>query len=179
MSEDTIRSLLESRFQVSSIQQSGPYALAHIVYEDVETEGTVLLRCIDGDWRELADGGGGMSTNEMYAYGVPPEHWAALLGTDEYELPDQQTPTWWDTAERPLQIEDIAHLPAWELTLMRNEIFARHGCPFGHDPLLREYFDSRPWYEVDPNYEEGSLTELERRNAKMIVELQKKLRKEF
>jgi hypothetical protein len=179
MSEEVIRGLLESRFEVNSIHQSGPYALAHVVYKDGDSEGTVLLRNLDEDWRELADGGGGMSSYEMYVYGVPQEHWPVLLGSDEFDMPERETPTWWDTAERPLQIEDIGHLPAWELTLMRNEIFARHGCPFAHDPLLREYFDSRPWYQVDPAYSESKLSDLERRNAKMIHDLQKKLRKEF
>jgi len=52
---------------------------------------------------------------------------------------------------------------------LRNEIFARHGRTF-RDPTLQSYFASLEWYHPDPNFDEKSLSEVERANIKLILE---------
>lgn len=64
-------------------------------------------------------------------------------------------------------------MSAWELTLMRNEIYAVHGRPF-KDPDLRSYFSSRPWYHADPQFKEKSLAPLELENARFILDYQRR-----
>ena len=57
--------------------------------------------------------------------------------------------------------------------LMRNEVFAKHGRPF-QDPLLKAYFESRPWYRANSGYSDALLTERERRNAGFIQQYQQR-----
>ena len=49
------------------------------------------------------------------------------------------------TSSRLLTEEDIKGFSKSDLSIMRNEIFARHGYIF-RDPMLQEYFSQMPWY---------------------------------
>ena len=53
------------------------------------------------------------------------------------------------------------------LTLMRNEIFARHGYRFS-DPTLKNYFESCDWYKPATSNSEVRLSELESLNVSLI-----------
>ena len=62
---------------------------------------------------------------------------------------------------------------SWELTVMRNEIAARHGRPFS-DPDLRRYFEGQSWYSVDPYYSDRDLKRWERKAMQTIMDYQNK-----
>ena len=173
-----IRKALPATYSLQSFKSSGPYVLATVGYTAGDGEGMVLLRKLEGRWRELAGGGGAMSTHEMFLYGVPRQHWQSLVSS-QAPPEDAAEPGWPETAQRKLSVsEDLAYRSAWELTLMRNEIFARHGREF-KDPLLREYFASRPWYYPNPGFDPNSLTPLEKQNAATIQAYQGKSGKNF
>jgi serine/threonine-protein kinase len=75
------------------------------------------------------------------------------------------------TAERPVTIEDLAGKSKWDLDLMRNEIYARHGRVFKRRDL-QDYFDRQPWYRPNSHYASSSVSALEERNAKKILAYQ-------
>lgn len=70
--------------------------------------------------------------------------------------------------DRLLEREDLVGLDNWELTLARNEIFARHGRPF-ENPDIRAHFEGLPWYSPDEDYSDAWLSLIERQNADFIL----------
>jgi len=74
---------------------------------------------------------------------------------------------------RPLTEAELQGKSTRELTLMRNEIYAVHGRSFNRKEL-REYFSRQPWYKPNPNYHEGLLSSIERKNAAFILAYQRK-----
>lgn len=64
------------------------------------------------------------------------------------------------------------YLSTPELELARNEIYARHGRQFQTE-YIQQYFNSRPWYKINPNYnydnEDSMLSQIELENVKIIV----------
>jgi hypothetical protein len=70
-------------------------------------------------------------------------------------------------SERYLSQSDVSNLSKSELRLMRNGIFARHGYRFKSSDL-RNYFSQQPWYQPNPNFHNGMLSEIENHNVKMI-----------
>lgn len=77
-----------------------------------------------------------------------------------------------DSGTKLLTESDIAGLSKDQLALARNEIFARHGRPFT-TPAYKEYFESRSWYHVDPNYninkDNDYLNDVESKNVNLIL----------
>jgi hypothetical protein len=73
--------------------------------------------------------------------------------------------------EREIERSELEGMDNWELTLARNEIFARHGRPF-ENPDIREHFQGMPWYSPDPDYDKAWLSQLEQDNAEKILEYQ-------
>lgn len=70
---------------------------------------------------------------------------------------------------------DLAGKSGWELTLMRNTIYAHHGYRF-HRIELQRYFSRQAWYQPDTNEEsvvQGRMTPLERYNAALIANYQR------
>lgn len=134
-----------------------------------------------GDRWEIATSGGGVTgAGELAQFGVPESRWLALLGRqpspDELKAAKERLsePSWtWLTSKKKLTDEDLEWASAWELTLMRNEIFAIHGRPF-QDPELAAYFKARSWYRPDPSFSDASLTRLERANAAFIMDYQRR-----
>jgi len=63
--------------------------------------------------------------------------------------------------------QDLQNRDSWELRIMRNEVFARHGYIF-KIPELREYFIRQNWY--DPKFEDvnNMLSDLEKENVVKI-----------
>ncbi|MCD6360425.1 MAG: YARHG domain-containing protein [Armatimonadetes bacterium] len=76
--------------------------------------------------------------------------------------------------DRYLTNADLAGLSNWQLTLARNEIYARHGRPF-NNPNIRAYFQSTGWYRPNPAFSESWLSQTESRNASFIRDYQKAL----
>ena len=59
-------------------------------------------------------------------------------------------------SERAIGDQDLANKSAFELDIMRNEVFARYGRRF-KDPELQSYFNMQPWYK--PIYEHDKFPE--------------------
>lgn len=70
---------------------------------------------------------------------------------------------------RPLTDQEIADKSAWELRIMRNEIFARHGYKF-KTKALREYFNKQPWYKGLYHNVSSKLSDIEEMNVKHILQ---------
>lgn len=68
---------------------------------------------------------------------------------------------------RLLNADDVAGKSSWELKIMKNEIYARHGYIF-KSPELKGYFESQTWYR--PIYDDVSdmISNVEKENAAFI-----------
>lgn len=168
------------QYTVSNLKVVEDWATVHIVYNS-EGEGTGILRRIDGKWTALLSGGGAMGPTELYQAGAPVRLWKTLIpGFPEADYVKAAEPhrCWPETSTRQLTEDDLNYRSAWELTMMRNEVFARKGRPF-KDAYLREYFISRGWYQPDPRYTDARLSALERKNVDLISAYQKKSGKQF
>ena len=92
---------------------------------------------------------------------------------------------WPWTSQRLIRDDDLWPLSRWELELMRNEIYARHGWVFNRRDL-QNYFEGQPWYrpkgdlsnrEQANRWAEAELTPLERKNIQIIVSREKALKR--
>lgn len=63
--------------------------------------------------------------------------------------------------------EDLRDKTSEELSIMRNEIFARYGYVFG-DPDLYNYFNQQPWYKPVNDNSTIELTPVEKANVDLI-----------
>jgi hypothetical protein len=79
---------------------------------------------------------------------------------------------------RSLSEADLEGKSNWELDVMRNEIYARHGRGFNREDL-RAYFAQFSWYhpiyspEAFDQYHQDSLSPTERANAEFILDYQR------
>jgi len=90
---------------------------------------------------------------------------SSFLNTAEFLYPNSD--------KRYLTESDLNGRTPWELTIMRNEIYARHGLPFKRKDL-QHYFNKKSWYRIDPNYTDSKLNKYERQNSLFIREYQKR-----
>lgn len=74
---------------------------------------------------------------------------------------------------RLLTENDLQGLSDWELKVLRNEIYARHGRPFKSESL-NGYFLMANWYKANPNYSDKVLNSFEKKNAEIILNYEKK-----
>ncbi|MGH4137367.1 YARHG domain-containing protein [Clostridium sp.] len=74
-----------------------------------------------------------------------------------------------------LLVSDVSVLEKDNLTLARNEIYARHGFVFKTE-AYRKYFNGKSWYTENPNFKgsDGELTDVETYNIKIISEYENK-----
>lgn len=92
-------------------------------------------------------------------------------GNEDYLVPDSGNRI--ITREDLSEIADSADL----LKKARNEIYARHGRKF-KDAEIQAYFDSKDWYEgyIEPDdFQEDMLSEIEKANRDLIVEVEKEV----
>jgi serine/threonine protein kinase len=68
---------------------------------------------------------------------------------------------------------DLAGLSAYQLQLLRNAVFARHGRLF-KTPELQRYFDSKSWYSPRAGYTDDELTSSDRSNVELIKAAEKR-----
>jgi len=70
-------------------------------------------------------------------------------------------------SERLLTASDLAGMDSWDLIIIRNEIYARHGYKFKLQKL-RDYFNQQGWY--NPRYDnvESMLSVIEQKNVMFI-----------
>jgi hypothetical protein len=77
--------------------------------------------------------------------------------------------------ENRLITKQMLHgLSLYELRLLRNEIYARHGRSF-QAPWLAQYFFSQPWYQPDDNFKDEQVTGSEKANVETIVAYEKQI----
>jgi hypothetical protein len=65
--------------------------------------------------------------------------------------------------------DDLADLCYFELQLMKNELYARHGYQF-MTPWLAEHFDGQSWYRPDPRFAPGRTYPRLSRSEQWLVE---------
>ena len=109
-----------------------------------EAEGTALLHKMDGRWQVLLSAGGAMDPPSAYQYGLPRRLCPKLGWKGQWDFKDGP---YWESLSQGTVSESQLRLVGrnWVLTLMRNEVYARHGHVFA-DPELRNYFKQRAWY---------------------------------
>jgi len=70
-------------------------------------------------------------------------------------------------------------LNLYELRLLRNEVFARHGARF-HTAWLQAYFDDQPWYQPRPAAGNPAVLSLvEKKNTALILEAETSLHQQI
>ncbi|HEX4682925.1 MAG TPA: YARHG domain-containing protein [Gemmatimonadaceae bacterium] len=67
----------------------------------------------------------------------------------------------------PLSDSLLRGVSLYDLRLLRNEVFARHGRRF-ETPWLRDYFKASPWYTPRAEFTIAELSETEKDNIKVI-----------
>lgn len=71
---------------------------------------------------------------------------------------------------------DISGMSKADLSLARNEIYARHGRRF-QTAQYQRYFESKSWYHENPNYnyadDNSNLNEIEIKNVQFIIDAEK------
>lgn len=80
-----------------------------------------------------------------------------------------------DSDSRYYEKSELAHLDKQELTIARNEIYARHGYIFKSENLA-EYFEACDWYSgtvSSSNFSESVFNKYEKANIKTITECEK------
>jgi hypothetical protein len=160
--------------QVDSVRGDGDWALVGIINRTQNYGQDCLVRRLDGRWRLVRGGRPTFSPRDYFVLGVPAGLWKQFcprITQEEVQAVLDSGPGWPETRMRQLRDDDLQYRTFWELTLMRNEIFARHGRPF-QDAVLRDYFQSRPWYSASPNYNDGLLSPTERSNAAFLLDYQ-------
>jgi YARHG domain len=75
---------------------------------------------------------------------------------------------------RLISAQMLHGLSLYELRLLRNEVYARHGRSF-QAPWLAQYFFSQPWYQPDDNFKDEQVTGSEKANVETIVAYEKKI----
>ena len=173
--ERQIRALLQgSDSTVSGLHVAETWAMAEL--SAIDSGGYAVLHFMDGRWRIVGGSGGVCEARHAYALGIPSRLWNQILFVST--SPEQRRevlssgPCWtFLTRRQALTDSDLGGYSWWELTLMRNEIFAVHGRAF-RDPELRAYFAGKAWYTINPRYHDGLLSAVERRNAEFIAAYQ-------
>jgi hypothetical protein len=66
-----------------------------------------------------------------------------------------------------LSSEQLKYLSPFELKIMRNEIFARHGYIF-KTPEMKNYFNTQNWYYGRFTNVDNQLTQIEKENIQLI-----------
>lgn len=70
-------------------------------------------------------------------------------------------------SEKILIVSDVQGLTKWQLKIMRNEIFARHGYIFKTSDM-QQYFSTQAWYKPLNEDVNNALSNIERRNIALI-----------
>src|SRR5947207_3690199 len=72
-----------------------------------------------------------------------------------------------DFASKSVKPAEMNALAIDDLKLVRGVVFGKHGRVF-KDPDIRRFLESRTWYKADPNFQNTSLNDTERRNLDVI-----------
>lgn len=69
--------------------------------------------------------------------------------------------------------DELTGFGKWELDILRNCIYARHGRPFKRQDL-QNFFNSQDWYSMDISYSDSRLNNFEKQNVAAILKYQQK-----
>ena len=74
---------------------------------------------------------------------------------------------------------DLSGFTKEEVSLIRNELFAHHGCCFQSE-AIRTYFEEQSWYEPVPgvdslNFDAAAFNEFEMKNLAVILEYERSM----
>jgi hypothetical protein len=72
---------------------------------------------------------------------------------------------------RKVTYNDIAYLSKYELSIARNEIYARHGYIFKTKEYIN-YFKNQSWYSPNKYFKESYLTKIEQYNIRYILSIE-------
>jgi hypothetical protein len=75
---------------------------------------------------------------------------------------------------RLISAQMLHGLSLYELRLLRNEVYARHGRSF-QAPWLAQYFFSQSWYQPDDNFKDEQLSGSDKTNVETIVAYETKI----
>ncbi|MBZ0201606.1 MAG: protein kinase [Ignavibacteria bacterium] len=106
---------------------------------------------MQGSWQRYSDGG---TFDWNLTKGIAPRQ-------------SSTSGTYPQASERYLSESDLSGLSQFELRVMRNEIFARHGYIFKTDEM-REHFESQSWYSARYSNVENMLSDIEKSNINLI-----------
>lgn len=155
---------------LGDLRIAGDWALGTASWK-TDGGGMVLFHKSRQGWEMVQSGGGAMAVTNLDQLDVPRSVWAKLLpgepGLDGLAAVRAE-PTWVYLSRAPVSDDDLRYQTDWELTLARNEVFARHGRVF-QDPRLRAYFAARTWYRPDPRYTDARLSRVESANVAKIA----------
>ncbi len=76
------------------------------------------------------------------------------------------------SSDQPLSRVAVQNLSLQELSIARNEIFARHGFPFKIRPL-QEHFAGKPYYHRDESAENPTFSAIEEQNLWLIRKIER------
>lgn len=71
------------------------------------------------------------------------------------------------TATQIVDPDDLLDVPAQELKIMRNEIYARHGYTFS-TAAMKNHFSAQSWYKATKTNVDADLSEIEKYNIQFI-----------
>ena len=77
-----------------------------------------------------------------------------------------------EASTRYLSASDLSGLSLYDLKIMRNEIFARHGYIFKTDDM-RNHFESQSWYSGRYSNVENMLSDIEKSNVNFIKQYER------
>lgn len=131
--------------------------------------GNFLVQYNDSRYSDAYEAGRGISQHPESGTTIERGDLVTIVVSKGPEPHDPQIAPW--TSRRRVTSSDLHSKSNWTLTLMRNEIYARHGRAFVTD-AIRAYFKQQSWYSTDPTYSDTQLSEMEDKNAHFIREYQ-------
>ncbi|HZE70681.1 MAG TPA: YARHG domain-containing protein [Pyrinomonadaceae bacterium] len=79
---------------------------------------------------------------------------------------------------KPISEQMLRGLSLYELRLLRNEIYARHGRQF-QAQWLQQYFYGQAWYTPDENFKDEELSGFDKQNVETIVAYENRVHQEL
>jgi len=77
-----------------------------------------------------------------------------------------------------LDEEKIKNEPIGALWIIRKQIYASHGKEF-KDSSLQKYFEEKPWYRVNKDYDDSLLSPVDIENIKILTSKENSIREKF
>ncbi|MBT9548634.1 MAG: YARHG domain-containing protein [Candidatus Sericytochromatia bacterium] len=137
---------------------------AWVSWSGGEAGGNSLLKLSGSSWKHVTGGGGAMNAENAIQVGLTKAQAEMLVPSFGLDIA---------RSSEKIIASEIDYLSEWDLMVARNTIYAIHGRIFQHKPL-QDYFASFPWYKPNPKYHDGLLSALEKYNANVILQLEKK-----